>query len=255
MLLVVGTAPARAQDSYHWPRQHAAPPLSEILPEALSPPPSPVEKGNDAERPKRDLVHNTDGTFTYEERTFTARVDGEGRVAFNDKPSIQAHVLISPLFIAAYGTFDATDILMRWLGEDPYQYQKAKFLERTFEERARMRKRHTRRTMERALHELPDYLADVWRYEEWSIDLRKRVLFALWDECAEDGNPLMVRGGAEARAIIEGFVRAHLGPDSPHAFRADELVRLNALRTSQARFAPYPGAEPAAAPAMIAVSP
>jgi hypothetical protein len=252
LLLAVLQRSAVAQDAYHWSRYHAEPPLSEILPEALSAPPSPVESGALGERPTRDLVDNLDGSYSYDETGFSAHVDGEGRVRIKDKSGVQAHVLITPLFLAVYGTFDATDILMRWVGEDPYQYQKMMFLERTFEERARMRERYARKNMKRAIRELPDYLSRIWSYDPWPPDLRRRVLFALWDECAEEGNSLMVAGGAQARAVIEDFVRENLGPGSPDAFRAEEIARLNELRTSSAAFAPYAGSRPA--PALLADS-
>jgi len=245
-LLLVGVlhGSARAQDAYSWSRYHAEPPLSTVLPEALSVPPSPVESGALGERPSRELVDNLDGSYSYDEIGFSARVDGEGRVAIRDKPSIRPNILISPLFFAVYGTFDATDMVMHWLGEDPYQYQKMMFLERTFEERARMRERYAQKTMERALRELPDYLERIWTYERWPLELRKRVLFALWDECAEDGNALMIKGGAEARAVIERFVRSNLAPGTPSAFQPEEIAQLNRLRTSRARFAPYGGSPP-----------
>lgn len=243
---------ASAQDAFAWSRYHAEPPLGTVLPEALAPPPSPVESGKLGERPSRALVDNLDGSYSYDETGFSAHVDGEGRVTLEDKPGVRANLFISPLFLAAYGTFDATDILMRWLGEDPYRYQKMMFLERTFDERARMRARYARENMEWALRELPEYLARIWEYERWPAELRRRVLFALWDECAEDGNDLVVAGGAEARALIEGFVRSNLAPGSRDAFEPEELARLNSLRTSRRRFEPYD--DTSSGPALIAGS-
>lgn len=253
LLLVAGIQKAaHAQDAFQWSRYHAEPPLSQVLPEALAAPPSPVESGALGETPSRELVDNLDGSYSYDETGFSAHVDAEGRVTLRDKPSIRAKLIITPLFLVVAGTFDATDMLMRWLGQDPYRYQKMMFLERTFEERARMRARHTRVTMERAIRELPAYLDRIWTYDRWPPELRRRVLFALWDECAEDGNSLMVAGGAHARAVIEAYIRSNLGPGSPGAFDREEMARLNEMRTSRARFAPYEGSR--SSPALIAGS-
>ena len=229
---------AKAQDNYHWARHHAAPPLSEILPESLPAPPSPVETGKQ-ERPKTDLVEQDDGSYAHDATGFTARVAADGRVSIRDKSSFQGQLIITPFFIAIAGTFDATDILMRWLGEDPYQYEKAQFLKETFERRAQMREVHSKKNMERALGELPEYLGRVWRYGGWPVELRRRVLFALWDECAEKGNALMRRGGGEARLLIVRFVRENLGADSPLGYQPDEVAYLNSVRSSSQPFAPY----------------
>jgi hypothetical protein len=103
--------------------------------------------------------------------------------------------------------------------------------------------------MERALADLPAYLQAVWAYPGWSPSTRRRVLFALWDEAAEEGNDLIVEGGERARNTIARFIAAKLPPGSPDAFTDKELVALNRARTSRTRFQPYepaesPGEEP-----------
>jgi hypothetical protein len=88
------------------------------------------------------------------------------------------------------------------------------------------------------------------------------VLFALWDEAAEDGNEFLRAGGAEARRLIEEFIAYRLPPGSREGFRAHELVRLNRIRHSRQSFAPYAvvatrraaaRAALAAAPALVAM--
>jgi hypothetical protein len=239
-LLALVCAASRPADAQHWPRQHPTLPLSETIPEALPAPPNPVEAGR-GERPARNLRRD-DGGYTHDATGFTARVYPDGRVELHDKSAVQGQLVLTPLYIAFAGTLDATDLVMRWLGEDPYQYQKAKFLEQTFEERAEMRRRYDLSTMDRALAELPDYLAAVWHQTGWPIELRRRVLFALWDECAEDGDgdgELVTRGGRHARFLIEQFIRTQLGPDSDRGYRPEELAELNRLRRSHHRFSPY----------------
>lgn len=175
---------------------------------------------------------------------FTAHIAPDGRVAFDD----------DELYFYGYGTaggipmpglgagFDITDIIMRRLGVDPYQYEKARYMERTFERRAEMRRHYGRVLMARALSDLPRYLDALWQQPGWSYRLRRRVLFELWDECAERGSEELIAGGRDARAIIEGFIRQAIPAGSPCAYTADELSALNAERQSEAVFAPY-GAE------------
>lgn len=220
----------------HWPRQHAEPPLRGLIPDAL-PAPFTGPEARGAEAPKPGRRATGDGGYVWEHPGFRAKVSADGRVTFEDV-NIRGAFFLVPPFVFIAGTLDITDVMMRWLGEDPYRYAKAEFLARTFEQRMHMRRRHDQVTMQRALNGLPAYLAAVWK-QPWSAELRRRVLFVLWDECAEQGNALMRDGGARARAIISRFVAYHLPPGSPGAYTAGELRELNARRTSTAAFAPY----------------
>lgn len=231
---------ALAQDNYHWPRQHAAPPLSQTVPDALAAPLSPVDSPRGAEHTTGELTDDDIvGGYEHDGTGFEARISLDGRVSFRDKLPISGDGFVTPIFAMAFGAFDVTDVAMRAAGQDPYQYHKARFLEQTFEARARLRMSHDRAVMARALRTLPDYLEAVWDYQAWDPNLRKRVLFALWDECAERGNDFIIRGGAEARAVIERYIRAELPAGGPHGFTDAEIAALNRIRSSKARFAPY----------------
>jgi len=237
--VVVGPRAAAAQ-GVHWPRQHAEPPLETTVPGALAPMPNPAEAPHEAEHTTGEMVPRGDGTYHWDSPGFEAHVSANGTVDFHDKSWIHTDsVLVLPGFLMAAGTFDVTDLVMRATGEDPYQSEKLRFLERTFDQRAAMRMRSDRAVMARALHRLPSYLGDVWQYHGWNPALRRRILFALWDECAEHGNQLLRTGGAQARATIEAFVRRELPADSPEGFSRDELAALNRIRTSEQRFDPY----------------
>lgn len=194
---------------------------------------------------------------TLELTAFRARVDPEGRVTFDDRGFVKLDAvaaalgldgLLSELGIAPSGFgvgFDLTDVFLRWHGEDPYRYEKMKLLEETFEARFARKVEHTKRLVARALHDLPRYLAAVWS-QEWPLEVRKLVLFELWDECAEagDGAEEIVTGGGQARIFIEGFIRRELPAGSAGAFSEAELARLNHLRTSDAPFDPYARVRP-----------
>lgn len=237
-LAVLGTAAVAHGQGVHWPRQHAEPPLEESVSGALPPPPSPVERGEQGPD-NRTGPRDDDGGYTYEATGFEARISADGRVVFHDRSSVRGEGIVTPFFLFVAGTLDVTELVMRRLGQDPYGYEKRAFLESTFEARARMRMRFDEDTMETALVALPGYLGRVWAYQSWDPSLRKRVLFALWDECAEGGNELMRRGGAQARAIIEAFVQSELPEGSPLGFTPAELTALIRTRTSEQAFAPY----------------
>jgi hypothetical protein len=105
-----------------------------------------------------------------------------------------------------------------------------------------MRAESDRVTMRSALDDLPLYLFSIWTAPRWSQTLKRRVLFELWDECAEDerdGNSLVVSGATEARGTIVEFIRLNLPEGSRDGFSREELAALNARRGSRRPFAPY----------------
>jgi hypothetical protein len=73
--------------------------------------------------------------------------------------------------------------------------------------------------------------------------VRHEALFELWDDCAETGDSEMLYGAEHARLMVIGVIRARLRGDD--AYTPDELARLDARRTSTARFAPYDDPTPA----------
>jgi len=168
------------------------------------------------------------GTYESDQGAYRAHVAADGTVHLEDAPNLQVHGLS--------GSFDVTDWAMRSHGQDPYAGQKLRFLERTLEQRVAIGRRHRTRQLARSA-ELARHNVDRLLAITPDLDERKRGLFELWDDCAESGDDELVRGGAAARALILGVIRAELaGTD---AYTADELVRFNARRTSTAAFAPY----------------
>jgi hypothetical protein len=210
------------------------------------------------------------GGFQYEDARFTARVARDGTVTFTDRhgtvglslgpqllatPAREATVAVqiplaprpripdfrrhdplgyeSQIMAGVFGTFDVTDELMRLLGEDPYRYEKARFLAATFELRVRLAADSQREILRAALAELPARLEALWRDERLTRRERRHVLFLLWAET--DARP---EAGGRARSAIERFVRTRLGPGTADAFTGDELEALN--RGRERCFQPYP---------------
>lgn len=128
---------------------------------------------------------------------------------------------------------------LRFGARSPYSLQARRALESTFDERSQMSARYREAALQFALADLPNYLNHVWRHPGWSIATRKRILFALWDECAERGSASVVAAGGQARLIIEAFIRWRLPEASPDRFHPLELSELNRRRSARKRFAPY----------------
>lgn len=209
----------------HLPAHHAVAPAPELFPTPLPglPPPS-----------RNAPVEATIG-FQLIATTFTAHVGPDGAIDFGDG-RLGLWAGGDPVAgLVALIQFDGD----AWAGNDPYLAEKLKVMESTRAERREMRRAHDVMVMQRALDDLPRYLEAVWSRPGWSASTRRELLFALWDEAAEDGNELLRQGGAEARRIIEQYVARRLPPGSRHAFGGAELARLNRSRHSRQEFAPY----------------
>lgn len=187
------------------------------------------------------LIPDGGGRYRHERETFTAHVARDGRVTFADKPNLQSDgVTFGQSGAVGFGgKFDLTDWAMRRMGEDPYRYEKALFLEQTRELREHMAEEERTELLREALHDLPEYLAKIWSTRRWTPAERRRILFQLWDDCAEAGRDDVVRAAAQARATIVEFVRELLPRGSADAYTDAELEELNASRGSSARFEPY----------------
>jgi hypothetical protein len=137
------------------------------------------------------------------------------------------------------GGFDLTDWAMRRSGQDPYSARKLAFMNRTREQRAGMAATYKTESIRDSVAHLSRNLSRIWEYQSWTPARRRRVIFQLWDECAEKGTQEVLRASATARATIISFIRRTLPAGSRHAYTATELQALNAKRSSRARFAPY----------------
>jgi hypothetical protein len=176
-------------------------------------------------RPPPELRARADGGYSFSGHVFDAVIRPDGEVEFEDRP---------PVSVEGFGQFgfDVTDALQRGAGNDPYRAEREWFMNETEEIRERLAARATQRVAREALAGLEDRLRRVWTSDR-SVRDRKRALFEMWDECAEDET------GAEARTRILAFIRREVAQGSTDEYSTDELARLNRDRTSQARFDPY----------------
>lgn len=180
------------------------------------------------------------GEYAYDDSTFEAKINRDGTVEIEDKlvpyPRIGVNedgeaVLEIPL--------DLTDTIMRIAGEDPYGYEKRKFLAETQELRGRMAEAACQENLDDSLLEIRPRLDAIWNDPALSLPMKKKKLFAAWDECAEDGPANVLKTSEMIRASIVAFINEHLPPTSTLAFSRSELTALNEKRMSKAALDPY----------------
>jgi len=172
------------------------------------------------QRAAEELKPAGGGTYRADKETFTAKVDADGKVHLKDRP----------------GKLDTQDKMMLRMGIDPYGRNKLAFLDRTRDQRAAVGERHNRAQLAHATELMQNNIDRLWAVTS-ELAARKAGLFELWDDCAEAGSDELVAGGAAARALVIGAIRARLRGDV--AYTAAELAQLNAHRRSTAVFAPY----------------
>jgi hypothetical protein len=179
-------------------------------------------------------LHQNGRELESEHETFGARVARDGTVHLDDKPDI--HVDLGCLVGGCKMALD--DALMRQAGIDPYASAKRQWLEKTFEERARLGLANRKEDLARSAEYMQRNLTWMWQKTSDPGE-RKQALFELWDDVAETGDDDLIHGGQAARTYVVGFIRSHLPAGSPGAFSDTEVAQLNAHRRSHAMFAPY----------------
>jgi hypothetical protein len=166
--------------------------------------------------------------YVYKGPQFSAAIHSDGTVSFDDK-SIRD-------FNGTSGTFDINDLVMRGKKQDPYLYEKQRFLAATEEKRAELRKRAREAELRGALSQLPYHLASVWADGRMNPHQRRDVLYQMWREAAT-GEDDTGKAGGEAREIIEKFIRKRLPQGSDDGYTPEELASYN--RPGRPKFAPY----------------
>lgn len=182
------------------------------------------------------LVATPRGELLAEGGEFVAVIAPDGSVTLRDRPNLR------PDGIGV--TFDVTDALMRSQGMDPYASAKLALLDDTRDVRVAMGREYRSYQLAHA-DELMRANIDAVYATVPDPAQRKQALFALWDECAESGDPALVAAGAAARAVVEHHIRQEL--TGAEAYTAHELAALNARRTSATAFAPYADRAPSIA--------
>jgi hypothetical protein len=170
-----------------------------------------------------------DDGYHYDGPSFSAKIRMDGTVSFDE------HTIRD--FKGLSGGFDLTDIAMRGKKQDPYRYEKEKFMELTAKLRGELQTRARRDRLENSLAVLPEHLAEVWRDTSRTARERRNAIYYLWRDAAGTDDEVG-QAGRKARATIESFIRARLPEGSDDQFTDDELRRFNG-RQSAIKFEPY----------------
>lgn len=127
----------------------------------------------------------------------------------------EAHTRHHPSFlddravvVRVTGTFDLTDELMRFHGQDPYRFEKAKFLAATSRLRSGLAARQRARNMAEAQRTLSSELDAIAKDTRFSPALRRSIIEDLRAEI-DPGIP----GGADRRSQIDTFLRERFRSD------------------------------------------
>ncbi len=134
---------------------------------------------------------------------------------------------------------DLNDLILRALGDDPYAFDKRKLAQATAPARDAMARAACKEDLREALGNMRAELRRIW-VSELPVAEKKSLFFGLWDQCLEEGPADVVQVADQIRATILAFVAEKLPEASPLAYSAAELRTLNDMRTSKARFEPYP---------------
>ena len=177
-----------------------------------------------------------DGGWRYDDSTFAAKVGPDGTVTFDERGHESVDLL--PDSDVGGWRIDVNDWILSAAGDDPYSYEKRRFIEATREERLAMARAACGARLSASLVELPERLDKVWRSAR-PIEEKRQILFDLWDDCAEEGTPEVMRYGELARLTILDFIQKHLPEGSETAYTQLELEKLNERRASSKRFDPY----------------
>lgn len=141
-----------------------------------------------------------------------------------------------PNAVEVGGSFDLTDEIMRAHGQDPYAYEKARFLSSTFEMRMKMAIEARKADLKASLDDLPQRLDELLGDERYSPRERRRILYELWYETDEAPE------GQRVAHLIEELIRQRLPCGSPQGYSPAELEALRGLHPER-RFPPLADCE------------
>jgi hypothetical protein len=196
----------------------------------------------EGEKKGPELEESGGGAYSHDDTTFRAKIARDGTVELEDKliptPRLEIDENGRPRISIP---LDVTDTVMRLAGQDPYAYEKRKLLAETQELRAEMAEAACKENLASALLDIKPRLHAIWDDRALSLAQKKRKIFGLWDECAEEGSADVLRTSEMIRASIVAFIAEHLPPASVLAYSSQDLAELNRERRSSAEFLPYRG--------------
>ena len=187
------------------------PTLQSLLRGVIAQPPP----GSRTAAPARPGVRSYDPTPAYAPAISPFRPDPNESCRYPRACFFDAAVVL----LSVAGNFDLTDELMRLGGQDPYRYEKARFMRGTGELRSRLAARAHADDLREASDQLPKHLEDIAGDPNLTPAERRATIEALGREM-----DATTPEGRKARALIDGFVRTRFSA-APAAGSAPPPVR------------------------------
>jgi hypothetical protein len=212
---------------------------------STNPQSAPGVAGEGVDGSSRDtaLRRRSDRSYEYESDAFTAIIEKDGRVRFEDRlgettlgPTLgyDSDTKDVRIGVTVTSNFDLDDFVEKVLLERTlYPHAKARFIEQTRALRNELAARYDREGAARADMTVHREFLRVLRDDALHPREKRAVIFALWNDCAEDD------AGAQAQHAIERFIREHMPQGSGLGYPAEELLAFNAQRAGARAFAPY----------------
>jgi hypothetical protein len=180
-------------------------------------------------REKPQLHRKSDGTYEYAGHVFVATIGRDGQVNFADGATKYA---VQPSMMPVRITMDVNDLANSLQHKELYTAEKRWFLEQTAELRTKLADQFHAEEIARSHRVLEQELERILVAD--TSDAHKRAsVFAVWQDCGEDGQ------AEDVRRIVEVFVRRRMPEGSALGFSLRDLAQLNAARSGMRPFAPY----------------
>jgi hypothetical protein len=179
------------------------------------------------------LHRQADGSFRFDGHVFTAKIEPDGQVRFADGAAATVDGPATTIGPGVSGRFDLNDAIVRGMGGELYSAEKRWFLEQTEELRAQLADAARARERAASRRYLQRELERILAARELDPGQKHARVFALWQDCGDDAE------SADARQIVEVFVRVHMPAGTALGFSPEELERWNAARRGMRPFDPY----------------
>lgn len=190
-------------------------------------------------RDKPQLQPRSDGTYDYSGHVFNARIGKDGQVSFgDDAASASLQASLTPLRVV----MDINDLAEAAQKKELYTAEKRWFLEQTTELRNKLADAFRIEEAARTRRALEQELERILAAHDRNPTQKRADVFAVWQDCGEDGHAVQVR------RIVEAFVQRRMPQDSELGFSVAELERLNKSRAGLRAFQPYRAAAAGGAP-------
>lgn len=185
-----------------------------------------------SQRPPPELQRRRDGSYQYSGPRFSAIIDADGTVRFEDRGNVNVTGPGTDNGPGLAGTFDITDALQGASGQDPMRAERRWFMRETRELRERLEDEAREQEASRGVAGLERRLRQLWT-AEGSAEQKRQRIFSFWRDTSDD------EVGERARNAIVGFVRRNLPAGSDDAYTTAELGRMNGTLSDGRRFTPY----------------